>query len=215
MTDCIVLDFDGTITTRDTTRYLLHELLKLRPWRIFAVLPHLVRMLSVREGSKIQQAKNQAISALLKGLTPESLAPAITGYSASVGCLLRPKLLELMRQRAASGELVLVVTASPDFAIHGALSAEAVKTVGTTFPVQDGRFSGATVGVGCYGQNKPEFIKAWAKAHGPPTIFVEAWSDAESDLPMMLLATRRYWIPLNKNVERIRELDPCGRIVQC
>ena len=29
MSDCILLDFDGTITYRDTTRYLVFELLKI------------------------------------------------------------------------------------------------------------------------------------------------------------------------------------------
>jgi HAD superfamily phosphoserine phosphatase-like hydrolase len=215
MSDCILVDFDGTITARDTTRYLLRELLLLRPWRIFLILPNIINLIFLRDEYEIQKAKNSAIGIIINGLTPKSLESAIDQFSKKVQPLIRPEIIKIIHERAASGFIVIVLTASPDFAVYHALKGQPIKVIGTSFKTKEGRyFYSNDVGIGCYGKYKPIFIKEWISTNGIQPNFSEAWSDTESDLPMMMLADRRYWVVQKKNIRRIREIDPTGYVVK-
>jgi len=110
---------------------------------------------------------------------------------------------------------VLVVTASAEHAVREALRDFPVTVLGTRFEAREGCCTGAVEGEGCYGgAAKVPRILAWADAHPAPPRFVEAGSDAWSDLPMLQLAEKRVWVCREAQVARIRERDPRGEIVR-
>jgi HAD superfamily phosphoserine phosphatase-like hydrolase len=212
--DVVLLDFDGTITRRDTTRVLVFALLRARPWRVFSVLGPLFRLAVGGDEGQIQRAKDRAVGALLRGLSAEQVLPSLLRYRKDVLPLIRPELAALMRERAAAGQQVLVVTASAEHAVKEALRDFPVTVLGTRFEAREGRFTGAVEGEGCYGAAKVPRTRAWANAQPAEPRFVEAWSDALSDLPMLELAEKRVWVCREAQVERIRKQDPQGEIVR-
>ena len=212
--DVVLLDFDGTITRQDTTRVLVFALLRARPWRVFSVLGPLLRLTVGGAEESIQRAKDRCVGGLLRGLSVEDVRPSLRRYREDLLPLIRAELAGLMHERAAAGQQVLVVTASAEPAVREALRDFPVTVLGTRFAARDGRFTGAVEGAGCYGAAKVPRIRAWADAQPGPPRFVEAWSDALSDLPMLELAEKRVWVCREAQEARIRERDPEGEIVR-
>ena len=57
MKDVVLLDFDSTVTMRDTTRFLFIELIKLRPWKIFGATWFFTRMVLSSDSTGAQRNK--------------------------------------------------------------------------------------------------------------------------------------------------------------
>ena len=140
-------------------------------------------------------------------------APALQRYKEVVSPLLREALLELINERHAAGQTILVVTASAEDTVRYAISHLPVQVIGTRFKAHQGQFTGALEGQGCYGAAKVPRIHAWADQQGAAAQYVEAWSDSLSDWPMMQLAAKRVWICRESLVARVREKDPEGKVV--
>lgn len=212
MKKVILADFDGTLTHRDTTRHLILELLAMRPWRLRVVLGHLLCMTLARDLHQLQDAKYRLIGRLVQGLYPAELDSALAKFSKTVRRLRRPTVVDALEERRKNGHLILIVTASPEFAVAAALSDLRVEVLGTRFAVKDGRFTGEICGLGCFGVQKPICVAKWALSGGGQTIYEEAWSDAASDLPLMQMASSRFWVCGLKEENAIRGIDPDGRI---
>jgi hypothetical protein len=73
-------DFDGTITSKDTSVLLLVALLKLRPWRFFGLIWFLFRMFVASDNVSKQGYKNKAIGYLIKGLSDMRLSVALKDF---------------------------------------------------------------------------------------------------------------------------------------
>lgn len=211
--EVLLLDFDGTMTRRDTTRILVFSLLRQRPWRVFRVFGPLLRLALGGQEQQVQTAKDRCVGLLLAGLTDAQVAPALQTFKDGVSPLLREALLQLVHARHAAGQTILVVTASAEDAVRYAISHLPVQVIGTPFKVHQGRYTGALEGRGCYGAAKVPRIRAWADQQESPPRFVEAWSDSLSDWPMMQLAGKRVWLCRESLVARVRERDPEGEVV--
>ena len=212
--DAVLIDFDGTVTRRDTTRVLVFALLRPRPWRVFRVLQPLFRLVVGGDEGQVQRAKDRCVGALLRGLSEEQVRTSLLRYRKGVLPLIRPQLVALMCERVAAGQQVLVVTASAEHAVRKALRGFPVTVLGTRFEARQGHFTGDIEGESCYGTAKVPRIGAWADEQPAPPRFVEAWSDAMSDLPMLELAEKRVWVCGKAQAEHIRERDPQKEIVR-
>ena len=213
MKEVVLFDFDGTLTSRDTSRYLIIALLRTRMWLLPKILQPLWRLVLGGPEEAIQSAKDRSIGRLLCGISSAQLETALSLYSRAVRPLLRPLLMDKIRAKSSVGQHVLIVTASAEIAVTKALSANAVTVLGTRFEMVDGRFTGALDGVGCYGPHKVERIRAWGDLQTEKWTFVEAWSDSLSDLPMMMLADRRNWICAPKHIQKYKQQDPLAQIM--
>lgn len=211
--DVLLLDFDGTLTKRDTTRILVYALLFARPWRVFWALVPLFRLAFGGNEAQMQRAKDRCIGVLLRGLSRKDLQPSLKRYREKVLSLMRPELVSLLRERYGDGWQILVVTASAELAVSEAVRGLPASVLGTRFQSQEGVFTGAVHVEGCYGAAKLRRIRAWADMQQTPPRFVEAWSDSLSDLFMMEIAEKRVWICAAAELERIREHDPAGHFV--
>ncbi len=211
--NCVLIDFDGTLTIQDTTYYLIMALLWKRPWLIFKVFRYLALIAWFRSGEPLQESKNACIHVLLQGLTNDKLTIALDDFDRSVQKLLRPQLLDLIKEKVINGYIVLVVTASPDFAVRRVLQEFPVTVVGTPFVMKEESELDDMAQLPCYGENKLKWIARWAASNSCEVRYQEAWSDAESDLPMMLLAERRYWVCNEKNRAALQRLDSGGEFL--
>ena len=106
-------DFDGTITTKDTTILLLVALLKLRPWRFPGLIWFLFRMIVASDSVSKQGQKNKAIGYLIKDLNDMRLSGALKDFRNKVKCLYRPSVVASIGQAIQGGCTVVIVTASP------------------------------------------------------------------------------------------------------
>ena len=202
MKDVVLLDFDSTVTMRDTTRFLFIELIKLRPWKIFGATWFFTRMVLSSDSTGAQRNKNRAIGHLLTGLSDAVMSEALLSFTASVSKFFRPLLIQNIKEWNKSGVLILIVTASPSFAIAKCVSDLPVFVVGTGFAKVSDRYSGQLESPNCYGEEKVRRIKNWVEKREISVNYIEAWSDHFSDYPMLKMADKRYWI----GGEKLRKL---------
>lgn len=194
MKEVVLLDFDSTLTVRDTTRFLLLELIKLRPWKALGTIWFFVRMVFSSDSKVVQYNKNRAIGHLLSGLSEPDISEALLSFSDIVNKLFRPILIQKIKEWNKSGVMILIVTASPSFAIDKCLSDLPVFVVGTNFTKILDRYSGQLEGPNCYGEEKVRCIENWVKKRGLTVNYMEAWGDHFSDYSMLKMANKRYWI---------------------
>lgn len=209
----VLMDFDGTITKRDTTRYLLVELVKRRPWRVYA----LVRLIAARfsgNAAKLQYWKNRCIGTLLAGMTDEELQQVVEAFHRRVRPLFRSSVMNKLRESVCAGCGVMIVTASPEFAVRGLFVELGVDCVGTRYRKVGDTYSGDLDGSPCYGEAKVPAIREALERRGGYAEITAAWSDSLSDMPMMRLAEIRYWVGRDQRVLEEARRDDRAVVVE-
>ena len=194
MKEIVLLDFDNTLTKRDTSRFLSIELIKLRPWKVFGAAWFYTLMLFSSESTSIQHYKNRIIGYLIVGLNDMEMSETLSRFSGIVGKLFRPFLIKKIKEWHENGVLTLIVTASPSFAIDKCVLGLPVFVVGTNFAKVAGKYSGQLEGPNCYGEEKVRCIEDWVKRTVLSANYIEAWSDHFSDYDMLKMADKRYWV---------------------
>ena len=205
MKTLILVDFDGTLTRKDSTVRLLLSLVRHHPRRIPALLPDLRRMLAARgrgDADGLQAAKCRAVGTLIQGLTDGELEAALYTYTLRVARLFRPTLLLHLKNEQWAGKRVFIVTASPDLAVQYALSRYGLEVIGTRFEKRKGRYTGTLATPPCFGPEKLTRVEARLREEGlawPED--TEGWADSPSDQPLLDRCTRQMWVGRNFTME--------------
>lgn len=206
-------DFDGTITSRDTTILLLVEFLKLSPFRIFKLIWLLFRMVVAGTNLLKQEYKNKAVGCLIKDLNDSQLHQALIAYKRKVELIYRPCVIESVKNDIQNNLMVIIMTASPSFAISTCLSDLPILVIGTEFEKIDNRYTGHLKGNNCYGVEKVNRLYKWAKLNNVQLNVLSAWSDHISDFDMVRLSAKRYWIGGDELQKQIMNIDPEANFV--
>lgn len=213
MSRLVLFDFDGTLTSQDTAKYLVAALVRNRPWKVFRVFFFVIWAVLVRNSpDRIQALKNKCFSYLLAGMGDDSLKVALERFSGNVRPLLREGVMRRLIDATRDGAVVLIVTASPDFAIRYCLANFSVHVIGTQFRRSNGVFVGDVDGTPCYGEAKVGKVLAWQSEQSSALRVVEAWSDSLSDLAMMRMADKRFWVVSESVIDDVKSADQEGSI---
>lgn len=100
--------------------------------------------------------------------------------------ILLPRADELLNQRRAAGDILLIITATNRFITAPIAERFGVPHLLATEPeVINGRYTGRTVGIPCFQQGKVERLNAWLTETGSD--LTESWfySDSHNDLPLL------------------------------
>lgn len=213
MSSQALYDFDGTITSKDTSVLLLVALLKLRPWRFFGLIWFLFRMFVASDNVSKQGYKNKAIGYLIKGLSDMRLSVALKDFKNKVKILYRPSVLTSIDQAIQDGCTVLIVTASPSFAISDCVSDLPVEVLGTEFEKKENIYTGLLISENCYGKEKVNRINEWATSKKIVLSVQSAWSDHFSDFDMLSLSAKRYWVGGDQLQTLVMDHDPEANFV--
>ena len=195
MKRCIIFDFDSTITSSDTLKIILYELLKLNPLRFFRILIPTLQMLTSKDHGFIQFKKNQIIGLLIERVSHENINKAVNNYQNHISKILRHELISYIIEKIDTGYICLIVTASPAIFVSSFARAlkDSIHIIGTDFQINNiGLYNGKLSGLNCYGQNKPIKINQWIKGLSTSIEFEESWSDSYSDKPMMEMAKKNF-----------------------
>ena len=208
MIQCILVDFDETLTKVDTTRILVISLLFDRPWLIFIVLYGLLRLRLSNELEQIQEWKNWLIGWLLRGRDAKGLQTVLARYSQRVKAVIRNDVLAVLKERKASGLQIIVVTSSFEDAVDRVVSSWGFQTIGTRFSKVRGAYNGRLADVACFGQNKVGRVNECVEQFKDEYVFLEAWSDSLSDAPLMSLAESKIWVCPASEQQKLLKLFP-------
>lgn len=100
--------------------------------------------------------------------------------------ILLPKADELLNQRRAAGDTLLIITATNRFITAPIAERLGVSHLLATEPeVVDGHYTGRTVGIPCFRQGKVERLDAWLAETGNNLADSRFYSDSHNDLPLL------------------------------
>ena len=209
----VLFDFDGTITIKDTTILLLVELLKIRPWKVFKLIWFLLRMIVANKTEVRQKNKNKAIGHLIKDLSDAHLSGALQNFTNKVKFLYRPSIMNAIHKGIQDGHTVIIVTASPSFAISNCISDLPLLVLGTEFEKKENIYTGHLKSNNCYGQEKVNRLNEWAASNNVFLNIHSAWSDHPSDFDMLSLSANRYWVGGEQLRKLVIQRDPDAKFV--
>ncbi len=209
MINFVLFDFDGTITKLDTTKILISELLKNRPTKVFFVTYLMLMMFFSKRNNmeSFQRYKNKIIGFLVSGLSVYKLDKIMGGFKIRVKSMFRQSLLEIITNHIKNNNKVLVVTASPTFAVEACLEGLSLEVIGVDFEIIDDHYTGNYNNL-CYGEKKVQRIMELSEAYNEDFCFTEAWSDCFSDKGMIDLAEKKYWIGNENMKKRVNKCRP-------
>lgn len=201
MKSIVLVDYDKTLTSKDTTKSLVFSLLKKRYIVIYKVIFFYLKT-KFFKSSNIQLVKNRLIGELIKGRKVDEVRRSLASHKKCASACLRKEILRQLQNYMDDGKIVMIVTASPSFAVSYCIKEYPFIVVGTDFEVNRGVHSSETVGPICYGNGKVEKISSWVNSNIEDSYeYFESWSDEISDLPMLNLSKRQV-IVCNKNEEK-------------
>ena len=159
----VAFDFDGTLTTTDTTKFLMAALLRSRPQRLasfaWVVLRRVLRLMEP------QEFKSAGLRFLLQRRQLHGVSLAMPHYAASVRRKLRLGMVRKLEEHVASGDLVILATASPAFAVSQVFAGQSIEIIGAEFEVVQGRYTGVCLS-NCYGPEKALRVTTFLESRG-------------------------------------------------
>ena len=210
----VILDFDGTMIRRDSTLWLMRELLSLSWWKSPVVFAYLVGMFFARDGQpdRLQELKCRCIGSLIKGKTLDELNRPLDQFRKRVLTEKVECTFDRVIEAVENDMKVWVVTASPAIAIAHALKDYPLTVTGTAYELRNGRFTGALLGKPCFDEEKVNRVNEWLLSNGHTWAdAAEAWGDSPSDWALMQKCPERVWICKDlEKMESLKVLDPEG-----
>ena len=182
-------DFDGTLTVRDSFTAFLRW--RTSGWRwsagLLRLAPAALVYLVERDRGRLKAA---AVRVFLRGVDRQALAQEAAAFAADqADRLLRPDALEVWTAHQDAGDLVVIVTASPEDTVApfaARLAADAL--IGTRLSwKRDGRVGDGLDGPNCRG---PEKVRRLRAAFGEAVEIVDAYGDTSGDRDMLAMARR-------------------------
>ena len=191
MKKVIAIDFDGTLTTKDT----FVEFIRFAKGTWAFVLgflryaPLLVLMkLHLYPNDK---AKQKVFAYFFKDMKIEDFDALCQAFAASSRHLLRPQGVEAIRQANSEGVEILIISASIDNWVQPFFPD--VKVVGTQVEVKDGRLTGRFLTKNCYGQEKVNRLLS-LYPHRQDYCLV-AYGDSRGDKELLSFADESHFKP--------------------
>lgn len=194
----VIFDFDGTLTTTDTTKFLFLSLLLYRPFSFQTVLDFL--KCSKKDKFNLQMQKYKTTANLIDGCKSESLKKRQWLFKILSKVYFRKNVVRIMQESIAKGDTVIIATASPTFAVQEIFSK--VKIIGTEFFCQNGIYQNKTIEKICYGEKKAEMVIDYVKQANLSDV-ESVYSDDNSDMPLFSLAKNAFMVTKDSKIKKI------------
>lgn len=180
-------DLDLTITDRDSFRFFLkkHYLGNFHNWHLVPQVLFWGIMRKIRL-IPLVTLKGKAL-AFLNGKPEEEIRQIGEDFfEQQISLIIRKKAVEQINWHKSEGHAVYLVTSCPNIYIHNIADSFAFDGYECTDLVfTGGKFTGNLEAVDCFGSEKARRISLIAENHGLNLATSYAYSDHESDLPML------------------------------
>lgn len=203
MRTLVLIDFDGTITTKDSFRAFIRFRFKGLNYACFLlrIAPSILLYYSglIRE----KKLKEILLGKAAKGRTEaelHQLGKEFIGYLDKEK-VIKPEFMRILQQHQREGAELVVVSASPDLWIKPFAEMHGLQYLCTRLEFDQLRvFTGRISGNNCKGAEKKRRILEQYIPHDFGKII--AYGDSEGDREMMELATERHWVGQKKQTIR-------------
>lgn len=189
----VLYDFDGTITTKDTLfefcRFIAGDLFIVK---IFVLLPVLLAQRLTLVSA--QRAKEIFLAFFLNGLQQSEFENKCQLFAEKIlPGLIRPQALKSIQDYKSIQSRIVIVSASPQNWILPWANKFGVEVIATRLVIEEGNITGKIQGRNCNGLEKVKRVRERIDLASYREII--AYGDTKGDLPMLALATQKFFKP--------------------
>lgn len=189
----ICIDFDGTLTTRNTLPLLL---LDAGGWQNMAVncLKESFSLLFTALGMKSKARMKEQMYERFFFRWPEERFVSLCEYSAKKNQhIVRPEMIQRIENAIASGEQLVVVTSNCEQLVRAYLKDyPQVDIIGTTLDIYQGQLSGRFKSPYCTGMEKVR--RLLEKYPNKKEYHLTAYGNSTEDIELLDLADEGHWV---------------------
>ena len=192
----VLLDFDGTITRKDTLLEFIRFYCGITRFLIgFAILSPVLLALGLKLISN-HKAKERVLRFFFAHTPVELFNARCREFATAVlPCLIRPDAEILFSEERKRMSMVAVVSASPENWVKPWCDAMNIPCLATRLEVIDQKISGRILGKNCYGEEKARRIKEVFRLEAYERII--AYGDSRGDKEMLELADEKHFGPIH------------------
>ncbi len=195
-----VYDFDGTLYRGDAFVDFLMRLIWRRPYRVL-LIPWFVLLVKLWTIGvvKTETLKNRALAMA----DPNTIDRDVDGFWELRHTKIMPWAKQRISDELAEGRQVVIVTASPEVVIRGALPYLGLQEdqligtrtkIGTAGVAWHGRGKLKVDGRNCRGSEKVRRLEEWCTQRESEYEVESMTSDSTADMPLYRIARRRYYV---------------------
>lgn len=188
------LDFDGTITNKDSLlEFIKYSKGKAAFYFGFALHVPFAIAYKLKLFSN-QRFKEMMLHYFYKNTSVDEFTKYCAGFSREIlPSLIRPKAIKEINALKNAGVEVVIVSASPKYwLIHWCEELD-VKCIATHLIVENNRITGKIDGINCYGEEKVTRIKLEYDLATFSSVY--CYGDTPGDRPMLALGNIRFYKP--------------------
>ncbi len=194
MAKLVLIDFDGTITTKDTLfAFARYTSSSFKYWMlIFLLLPSFVLM---KVGVlKKQKGKELFLSLFFGDCQKDYFLAKCDSFNADkLQSIVRDKAIEIIQSYKRRGDRVVIVSASPEYWIKPWASQMGLEVIATKLEFKADRITGKIDGQNCNGIEKVNRINGYLDLKNFDQVI--AYGDSEGDKPMFSIAHETHFKP--------------------
>ena len=187
-----LFDFDGTITERDTlfdyirytygTRRYFKWMTLLLPWLVALTL----------KLASAQRVKERLLVWAIGGISLERFSGDCNKFCSNrLPLWLRGEALERIKFHESRGDILAIVSASPENWILPWANTRSIKVISTRLVVVDGKLTGRIAGLNCNGPEKVVRVKQAFNLNDFDKVY--AYGDSKGDKELLALASNAYY----------------------
>ena len=191
MNKILAIDFDGTLTTRDTLLAFIRYAKGTRAF-LWGFLCHAHLLVLMKLGLYPNwKAKQSIFSYFFKGTSLDDFDALCRQFAADNRHLLRLEGIKTLLKAEADGAKVLIVSASIDNWVQSFF--RDVTIIGTQIEVNDNRLTGRFLTPNCYGEEKVRRLLELYPDRS--TYYLIAYGDSRGDKELLAFADEAHYKP--------------------
>jgi phosphoserine phosphatase len=144
-------------------------------------------------GLFLSDNKHRLIGHLVKNRNNASVKRSLEMFGWLVKRYMRPDIMKLLAEHTARNAMIIIATASPDFAVQYIFSDRSVTIVGTVYEIREGQYTGERLSPVCIGEEKLNRVKNVLSDNGASVIDI-AYSDHCTDLALLRFAKKAVFV---------------------
>ncbi len=192
MATLVLLDFDGTLTTKNSLADFIQFTLSRQKYYFGLFILSPILLAYKLELTPNYIAKEKLISYYFKNWKADYFQNCADRYSIDqLDNIIRPKAMERITWHQEQGHKIVIVSASMECWLKKWCVKQKIELIGTRLEVQNGKLTGRFATKNCYGIEKVNRIKEQYNLSEYSAIY--AYGDSLGDKEMLSIANKRYY----------------------
>lgn len=200
LTRISVFDFDGTLIAGDSLPMFIKHSRGAIMYYVGLLILSPILVCYILKLISNNVAKERLFRFYFRGMKEVEFVQNCRNFASVLDKRVNSRALQELKNAQASGQRVIILSASPRLWIEPWAQQYGVEVIGTELQVQSGIITGSFETKNCYGAEKVNRLIEYLSCNRED-VYIIAYGDSKGDIPIMNYAEEAYWV---KNTTIVR-----------